>query len=159
MDPAAGTWTVRFRVSKGGYIRALARDLGEQAGCGAHLTALRRVASGALSVEDAVDLARVEAAAGSAEEAETGAAPAGVTALFADPVAALGMVCIEVAANAIADGRPIPVSALGAGGGTIPEQGEALGVLADGHFAGVYRRRRDKMVAEVVLAVPIGRVP
>jgi hypothetical protein len=112
-----------------------------------------------LSVEDAVDLARVEAAAGSLEEAETGAAPAGVTALFADPVAALGMACIEVATNAIADGRPIPVGALGAGGGTIPEQGEALGVLADGHFAGVYRRRRDKMVAEVVLAVPIGRVP
>jgi len=42
--------------SKGTYIRALAEDLGEALGCGAHLSALRRTASGALRVEDAVTL-------------------------------------------------------------------------------------------------------
>ncbi|MBS1944475.1 MAG: tRNA pseudouridine(55) synthase TruB [Bacteroidetes bacterium] len=41
------------RCSKGTYIRALARDIGQDLGCGAHLAALRRTASGQFSVEDA----------------------------------------------------------------------------------------------------------
>jgi tRNA pseudouridine55 synthase len=49
---------LRFRVtvSAGTYVRALARDLGERLGVGAHLTALRREAIGGLQVEDAVPL-------------------------------------------------------------------------------------------------------
>lgn len=49
---------VRFRVtvSAGTYVRALARDLGERLGCGAHLVALRRERIGRLSVLDAVPL-------------------------------------------------------------------------------------------------------
>jgi len=49
---------VRFRVrcSSGTYVRALARDLGEALGVGAHLTALRRTAVGAWSVAGAVSL-------------------------------------------------------------------------------------------------------
>ena len=47
------------RCSKGTYIRTLAQDLGEALGCGAHLTALRRTASGGLSVDDAVTLDRL----------------------------------------------------------------------------------------------------
>lgn len=43
-------------VSSGTYIRALARDLGDALGIGAHLTALRREAIGALEVADAVPL-------------------------------------------------------------------------------------------------------
>jgi tRNA pseudouridine55 synthase len=43
----------RARVSKGTYIRTLAHDLGAALGCGAHLTALRRTASGMHRVEDA----------------------------------------------------------------------------------------------------------
>jgi tRNA pseudouridine55 synthase len=42
--------------SKGTYIRTLAQDLGAMLGCGAHLAALRRTASGGLSVQDAVTL-------------------------------------------------------------------------------------------------------
>ena len=61
-------WTppdVGFRatVSAGTYVRALARDLGERLGVGAHLTALRREAIGALRVEDAVPLDRLDAGA------------------------------------------------------------------------------------------------
>lgn len=37
---------VRVRCSSGTYVRALARDLGAAAGCGAHLVALRRTAVG-----------------------------------------------------------------------------------------------------------------
>jgi tRNA pseudouridine55 synthase len=46
--------TFRATVSAGTYVRALARDLGEALGCGAHLESLRREAVGALRVEDAV---------------------------------------------------------------------------------------------------------
>jgi tRNA pseudouridine55 synthase len=41
-----GTADVRVRCSAGTYVRALARDLGAALGVGAHLTALRRTASG-----------------------------------------------------------------------------------------------------------------
>ena len=39
-------------VSTGTYVRAIARDLGRDLGCGAHLTALRRVAIGHLRASD-----------------------------------------------------------------------------------------------------------
>ena len=42
--------------SKGTYIRSLAHDLGARLGCGAHLTALRRTASGAFPLERALTL-------------------------------------------------------------------------------------------------------
>jgi tRNA pseudouridine55 synthase len=41
-------------VGSGTYIRALARDLGEALGCGAHLVALRRLRVGPFDVEQAV---------------------------------------------------------------------------------------------------------
>ena len=44
--------TVRVVCSKGTYIRALARDIGEALGSGAHLTALRRTRVGGVRVED-----------------------------------------------------------------------------------------------------------
>ncbi len=52
---AAGADAVRLelRVSKGYYVRALARDLGATLGAPAHLTALRRLASGAFTLADA----------------------------------------------------------------------------------------------------------
>jgi tRNA pseudouridine55 synthase len=42
--------------SKGTYVRTLAQDLGEALGCGAHLSALRRTASGPQILDDAVTL-------------------------------------------------------------------------------------------------------
>lgn len=47
-------------VGSGTYVRALARDLGDALGCGAHLSALRRTRVGRWRVEDAMPLARVE---------------------------------------------------------------------------------------------------
>jgi tRNA pseudouridine55 synthase len=44
--------------STGTYIRALARDLGTALGCGAHLTALRRIRVGAFTLDDAGTLAQ-----------------------------------------------------------------------------------------------------
>jgi tRNA pseudouridine55 synthase len=48
--------TFRAEVSAGTYVRAIARDLGERLGVGAHLTRLRREAIGSLRVEDSVPL-------------------------------------------------------------------------------------------------------
>lgn len=45
--------TVHVRCSKGTYVRSLAHDIGEALGCGAHLVALRRTASGGFQVSDA----------------------------------------------------------------------------------------------------------
>ncbi len=53
----------RAEVSAGTYVRAIARDLGERLGVGAHLTHLRREAIGSLRVEDAVPLDRLSPAA------------------------------------------------------------------------------------------------
>lgn len=44
--------TIRVVCSKGTYIRALARDIGEALGSGAHLTALRRTRVGNVKAED-----------------------------------------------------------------------------------------------------------
>ena len=51
---------VRTAVSKGTYIRALARDIGEALGTGAYLSALRRERIGAYSVEQAHRLSELE---------------------------------------------------------------------------------------------------
>jgi len=47
--------------SKGTYIRVLAEDIGRALGCGAHLAALRRTATGGFALADAVTLAEFEA--------------------------------------------------------------------------------------------------
>ncbi|MFP4207087.1 MAG: tRNA pseudouridine(55) synthase TruB [Wenzhouxiangella sp.] len=60
---------LRVRCSKGTYIRALARDLGEQLGCGGHLSALRRTSSEPFDLADAITLAALEALAPSAARA------------------------------------------------------------------------------------------
>ncbi len=48
-------------VSKGTYIRTLGEDIGEALGCGAHLSALRRIHTGGLDIQDAVTLLQLEA--------------------------------------------------------------------------------------------------
>jgi tRNA pseudouridine55 synthase len=49
-------FTMTVRCSQGTYVRTLAQDLGEALECGAHLSALRRLAVGALRVEEALPL-------------------------------------------------------------------------------------------------------
>lgn len=46
---------LHIACSKGTYIRSLAHDLGAVLGCGAHLTALRRLRSGQFSLQDCID--------------------------------------------------------------------------------------------------------
>ncbi len=55
--------TMTVQCSQGTYIRTLAADLGAALGCGAHLSALRRLAVGTFRVEEALPLATLEEAA------------------------------------------------------------------------------------------------
>lgn len=58
--PDADHATLELVCGKGGYVRAVARDLGEMLGCHGHVQTLRRVWSGPFDVEDAVSFATVE---------------------------------------------------------------------------------------------------
>ena len=51
--------TLEVECSTGTYVRALARDLGEALGCGAHLESLTRTQVGAFSLQDAVPLSQL----------------------------------------------------------------------------------------------------
>lgn len=51
---------IRVDCSKGTYIRVLAEDIGEALGCGAHLAALQRIATGGYRLEQAVSLSGLE---------------------------------------------------------------------------------------------------
>ena len=51
LDFAPDRLTLRIVCSKGTYIRALARDIGEALGSGAHLTALRRTRVGEFTID------------------------------------------------------------------------------------------------------------
>src|SRR5690554_2540806 len=52
---------LEVRVSKGTYIRTLAEDIGRALGCGAHITALRRLATGPFGAEGMLTIDRLEA--------------------------------------------------------------------------------------------------
>jgi tRNA pseudouridine55 synthase len=51
---------LEVRCSKGTYIRTLGEDIGEALGCGAHLTSLRRTASGHFTLSQCISLEQLE---------------------------------------------------------------------------------------------------
>jgi tRNA pseudouridine55 synthase len=52
--------TIEVECGRGTYIRALARDLGQLLGCGAHLKSLLRLRCGPFDIKDAVSLPQLE---------------------------------------------------------------------------------------------------
>jgi tRNA pseudouridine55 synthase len=100
---------VRVECSSGTYIRALARDLGEQLGVGGHLTALRRTRVGPYTLAEAVPLAELTALAEAGQPVPVlpiaEAAGAAFPRYDAD----------EEQAKAIAHGGPLPSRDLGPG--------------------------------------------
>lgn len=54
--------TFRAHVGSGTYLRAIAHDMGQKLGCGAHLAALRRTAVAEFQIEDARRLEELELA-------------------------------------------------------------------------------------------------
>lgn len=61
--PDADHVELEMICGKGGYVRSIARDLGLALGCFGHVVWLRRVWSGPFDVEDALELAEIDALA------------------------------------------------------------------------------------------------
>ena len=54
------TWTVDLHVSKGTYIRSIARDVGQELACPAHVADLERLSVGLIGIEDSFTLESLE---------------------------------------------------------------------------------------------------
>jgi tRNA pseudouridine55 synthase len=69
LDLYEATSEARFtmHVSAGGYVRSVAHELGELAGCGAHLSSLRRTQAGPFTLEQSITVDDLKRLAGSAE--------------------------------------------------------------------------------------------
>ena len=61
--PDADHVTLEMTCGKGGYVRSIARDLGDALGCHGHVTQLRRIWSGPFDVEQGLTLERIDALA------------------------------------------------------------------------------------------------
>jgi tRNA pseudouridine55 synthase len=64
-DTAAFTMS----VSAGGYVRSVAHELGQRAGCGAHLSSLRRTRAGAFTLDQAITIDQLKTASSAELEA------------------------------------------------------------------------------------------
>ena len=65
--PDADHVVLELVCGKGGYVRAIARDLGDALGCKGHVLRLRRVWSGPFAASDGVSMERIEELARSEE--------------------------------------------------------------------------------------------
>jgi len=139
IDAVARAWDVRFTVSKGTYIRALADEIGRVAGTVAHLGTLRRTAIGAAAVSSASSFDAVVAAGRDGL----------IQPLFLDPTALLGLRVVSADASVVADGRPVPVPAVRGLHGEVAD-GSLVSVLAGGCLRGIYRRFGAVLRAETV---------
>ncbi len=61
--PDADHVTLEMTCGKGGYVRAIARDLGEALGCYGHVSWLRRLWSGPFEAEDGITVEQIDALA------------------------------------------------------------------------------------------------
>jgi tRNA pseudouridine55 synthase len=68
MDGAEASFTMD--ISAGGYVRAVAHELGSELGCGAHLSRLRRTQAGVFTLDDAHGLEELEGLAGNQDGLE-----------------------------------------------------------------------------------------
>ena len=115
-------WQCAFSVSKGTYVRSIARDLGRRTGSAAHLARLCRTASGTVTLGQCVSLERLD---------ELGAQ--GVTDVALDPVAALALPARELSERERKDasfGRPLEAQGL--------ERGSRVALVHDGLLWGVW---------------------
>lgn len=129
---------VQITCAGGTYVRALARDLGRAMRSAAHCESLRRIASGAANVADAVPLERVVA----------GAIVDGSVTLAA-PLPMLGDIAHEALDDAalrdVLHGRTVPAT----------RQGAHAALLRDDRIVGIARRTEaNRWQPSVVLAAP-----
>ena len=141
VDAERRTWTVDLDVSKGTYVRSIARDLGKSLGCLAHVRDLRRIFSGPVTLEDCLSLD---------ELAERGAELVHERAL--DPAATLDLPLRELSVDEIPDvmcGRRIPAGIVrDASGARETSHGERVALVFGGGLAGVWRCEGRRLVCE-----------
>jgi tRNA pseudouridine55 synthase len=68
LDGAEASFTMS--VSAGGYVRSVAHELGQDLGCGAHLSSLRRTQAGVFTLAEAHALDQLQELAGNVEALE-----------------------------------------------------------------------------------------
>lgn len=138
----AVAWNVYLHVSKGTYVRSIARDLGRSLGSAAHVGGLRRVSSGSVDLSQCLTLAELE-------ELGNGAVPGHCL----DPVRALGYpfrVLGTMELEDVACGRPIDAGLCVDCSGMIrpPKEGELVSLVSNGSLVGVWRRGAAKLRCE-----------
>jgi tRNA pseudouridine55 synthase len=145
--PALAHLDLELVVSKGYYVRSLARDLGERLGVLAHLARLRRTASGPFAAERAVQLERPPAELAASLVPLAAAAAAGL------PCARLRPGGVERARHgkrlAPADFEAPP-----------PAESDVPAAWLDeaGRLVAVGVRRGDEYIVERGFTVPLGRL-
>lgn len=128
-------WDVDFRVSKGTYIRSIARDLGLKLGCGAYLGALRRTAIADMSLADAHALDELEALA-----------RAGSPLPWADPAGLLGFPVLQLDESQVKDvsnGRDLR--------GAAAQAVSRVSCVAGDRLLAVYEREKSRLKPATVI--------
>ena len=67
LDEAAGEATFTMHVSAGGYVRSVAHELGQMAGCGSHLSSLRRTQAGPFTLTQSITVEELKGLGSAAE--------------------------------------------------------------------------------------------
>jgi tRNA pseudouridine55 synthase len=132
--------SVDIECSGGTYVRALAADLGELLGGGAHLRNLRRLAVGGFSVDQAVSL---EALGATPDPARFVLTPAAALAHLSRAVAGPRL------SEAVSHGQVLPLEVLYGAGAT--GGGPWAVIAASGELLAVYRPHGERLAKPVVV--------
>jgi len=128
-------WNISVRVSKGTYIRAIARDLGRELGTVAHLGSLRRTTSGAIEIGRSHALSAIT-------DSDTD-----INSLFTPAASILGLAIVELddsGAQAVAVGRSLPLQP------PVP-LGQAVTLTHQGRVVAIYTRSAAGLKPAVVI--------
>lgn len=130
-------WTCSLHVSKGTYVRSIARDLGRSMGTAAHLCGLRRISSGPIGQGECLTL----------DELEHMSIPE-VLARALDPADALSLPLRPLSEADLADVRCGRTVALGdvASAGALG-QGDRVCMVRDGRLHGVWELRGRRLAS------------
>ena len=141
VDAEAKSWELSLDVSKGTYVRSLARDLGRKLGCYAHVSSLRRTFSGPVTLADCVTLDELEA-----RGAEL------VHERCLDPVRVLGLPERALGLDEVVDvmnGRRISLGEVRYDCvSRVPNPGERVALTLGGGLAGIWRREGRSLICE-----------
>ena len=159
-------WSAEFSVSKGTYIRALARDIGRDLGSAAHVASLERTRAGRIRLEQCMSLETLENLRGQA--ALDPVRILGVRYAFGDAVAAKAANGGVLFAEDLELFEPLPAEQCDeqcACSTTIcrsarpPEDGELVAVVVENRLRALYRfdSARALFKPDCIFSVPVVR--